>query len=83
MSQLPESPPAPAPRAAELQGAMDAYRQAFGHPVPGTVAMLFSQQPGPLLVEIRQAIALGRPVPAWDVHAKRVAASPERWTQVA
>jgi hypothetical protein len=62
---------------------MNAYRQTFGHAVPGTVAMLFSQQPGPLLMEIRQAIALARPVPAWSVHAKRVADSPERWTQVA
>lgn len=83
MPQSPSSPPLPAAPVSELQLAMDAYRLAFGHAVPGTVSMLFSQQPGPLLMEIRQAIALGRPVPAWRVHAKRVADSPERWTQVA
>lgn len=83
MSQPLESPVVPAPPVSELQRAMDAYRQTFGHAVPGTVSMLFSQQPGPLLMEIRQAIALGRPVPAWRVYAKRAADSPDRWTQVA
>jgi hypothetical protein len=85
-SQLSSQGPAaelPAAPVSELQRAMDTYRQTFGHAVPGTVAMLFSSQPGPLLMEIRQAIALGRPVPAWSVHAKRVSDSPDRWTQVA
>lgn len=83
MTQPSETPILPAPPVTELQRAMDAYRQMFGHAVPGTVSMLFSSQPGPLLMEIRQAIALGRPVPAWGVHARRVADSPDRWTQVA
>lgn len=83
MIQPSESPAVPAPPVSALQRAMDTYRQTFGHPVPGTVAMMFSSQPGPLLMEIRQAIALARPVHAWRVHAKRASDSPERWTQVA
>ncbi len=42
-----------------------AYRSAFGHGVPIEVQRRFAPHPGPLLVEIRQAIALGRPVPGW------------------
>ena len=42
-----------------------AYRNAFGHNVPVEVLRLFAPRPGPLVMEIRQAIALGRPVPGW------------------
>ncbi|HET9388416.1 MAG TPA: hypothetical protein VFO44_02095 [Steroidobacteraceae bacterium] len=45
--------------------AATAYRNAFGHGVPIEVQRRFAPHPGPLLVEIRQAIALGRPVPGW------------------
>jgi hypothetical protein len=37
-----------------------AYRNASGHAVPAEVLQLFSLRPEPLVMEIRQAIALGR-----------------------
>lgn len=49
----------------DVSVAADAYRHAFGHAVPIEVQRLFASRPGPLVVEIRQAIALGRPVPGW------------------
>lgn len=49
-----------------LHEALDTYRSTFGHAVPAEVTTMFSRHPGPLLVEIRQAIALGRAVPAWE-----------------
>lgn len=55
-----------------LQTAAEAYRRAFGHGIPAHVATMFASNPGPLLGEIRQAIALGRPVRAWQDHAKRL-----------
>jgi hypothetical protein len=54
----------------ELRDAMETYRAKFGHGVPATVAMMFQTQPGPLTVEIRQAIAMDRPVPAWRECAR-------------
>jgi hypothetical protein len=54
-----------------LQTAAEAYRRAFGHGVPAHVATMFASNPGPLLGEIRQAIAIGRPVRGWQEHAKR------------
>jgi hypothetical protein len=49
----------------DVTTAATAYRDAFGHSVPVEVLRLFATRPGPLVVEIRQAIALGRPVPGW------------------
>ncbi len=49
----------------ELATATRSYLQAFGHPVPDEVIELLAMRPGPLLLEIRQAIALQRPVKAW------------------
>jgi len=54
-----------------LQAAAEAYRRAFGHGVPAHVATMFASNPGPLLGEIRQAIALRQPVRAWQFHANR------------
>ncbi len=71
--------PIPAP---DLQQAMETYRRAFGHAVPVEVATLFSRQPGPLLAEIRQAVALQRPVPAWQKLARRNAESLGRGHEV-
>ena len=50
----------------DLSVAAAAYRDAFGHGVPTEVQRLFAMRPGPLVVEIRQAIALGRPIPGWQ-----------------
>jgi len=49
----------------DLSIAAAAYRDAFGHGVPTEVQSLFALRPGPLVMEIRQAIALGRPVAGW------------------
>jgi len=49
----------------ELASATRAYLQAFGHPVPDEVIEMFAARPGPLLLEIRQAVSLQRPVKAW------------------
>jgi len=48
-----------------LTAATAEYKQAFGHPVPAEVVQMFELRPGPLMMEIRQAIALGKAVPAW------------------
>ena len=48
-----------------LTAATAEYKQLFGHPVPAEVVQMFETRPGPLMMEIRQAIALGKPVPAW------------------
>jgi hypothetical protein len=65
----------------DLSIALNAYRNAFGHPVPSEVIRLFQLRVGPLLMEIRQAIALGKPVPAWLARSRLpdTAAFPE-WT---
>ena len=60
-----------------LQSAIAAYSRVFGHDVPASVISMFTSQPGPLLNEIRQAIASGHPPPAWRDHAKRQAFTSE------
>lgn len=62
-----------------LQKAAESYRLAFGHGVPPSVAAMFASQPGPLLMEIRQALALQRPVPAWRTQAERPVDTVDRW----
>ena len=54
----------------DLSVAAAAYRDAFGHGVPTNVQRLFALRPGPLVMEIRQAIALRRPVPGWQALAR-------------
>jgi hypothetical protein len=54
----------------DLTAALDAYLQAFGHPVPAEVIEMYSRRSGPLLLEIRQALALQRPVKAWLTRSK-------------
>ena len=44
----------------DVSVAATAYRDTFGHSVPIEVLRLFERRPGPLIMEIRQAIALGR-----------------------
>ncbi|MBS0394443.1 MAG: hypothetical protein JSR54_07425 [Proteobacteria bacterium] len=59
----------------DLSIAAAAYRDAFGHGVPTEVQRLFAMRPGPLVMEIRQAIALRRPVPGWEALSRNADAS--------
>jgi len=59
----------------EVSAAAAAYCSAFGHRVPAEVLQLFALRPGPLVMEIRQAIALGRPVPGWRALSSESSAS--------
>lgn len=54
----------------DVSVAAAAYRNAFGHGVPIEVQRRFAPRPGPLVLEIRQAIALGRPVPGWRAMSR-------------
>ena len=49
----------------ELAAATRSYLHAFGHPVPDDVIERSAMRAGPLLLEIRQAIALQRPIKSW------------------
>lgn len=53
-----------------LAAATAAYSQTFGHAVPADVVESFAYRPGPLMLEIRQAVALKKPVPAWLARSK-------------
>lgn len=52
-----------------LASAARSYLGAFGHPVPDEVLEMFAARPGPLILEIRQAVTLQRPVKAWLAKA--------------
>jgi hypothetical protein len=54
----------------DLAAALAAYRHAFGHAVPSEVVQLFALRVGPLVMEIRQAVALQKPVPAWLARSR-------------
>ena len=58
-----------------LTAAVGAYQQAFGHHVPTDVVEMFAHRPGPLMMEIRQAVALKKPVPAWLARSRVPATS--------
>lgn len=53
-----------------LAAATAAYQHAFGHAVPPDVVTMYSLRPGPLMMEIRQAVALQKPVPAWLARSR-------------
>jgi len=55
---------------AELASAARSYLSAFGHPVPDEVIETFATRPGPLMLEIRQAVSLQRPVKAWLARSR-------------
>jgi len=55
----------------ELAAAAQSYLMAFGHPVPDEVIEMLAKRPGPLLLEIRQAVLLQRPVKAWLARSRR------------
>jgi hypothetical protein len=59
----------------DLATATRSYLRAFGHPVPDEIVEMFASRPGPLLLEIRQAVALGRPVKAWLARSRIVPGS--------
>jgi hypothetical protein len=54
----------------QLATATTSYLKAFGHPVPDEIIEMFASRDGPLLLEIRQAIALQRPVKAWLARSR-------------
>jgi len=56
----------------QLASAANSYLKAFGHPVPDEIIEMFASRDGPLLLEIRQAIALERPVKAWLARSRMV-----------
>jgi hypothetical protein len=53
-----------------LAAATAAYRQAFGHAVPPEVLQMFASRPAALMLEIRQAVALKKAVPAWRERSR-------------
>lgn len=58
------------PVPAELAAALLRYYDAFGHEVPSEIVDKYVSRCGPLLLEIRQAVALRQPVPAWQARSK-------------
>ncbi len=65
-----------APVSANLAAALRAYQAAFGHEVPAEIVDKYAGRCGPLLLEIRQAVALRQPVQAWLARSKAIAAPP-------
>ena len=59
----------------DLSIAAAAYRDAFGHEIPAEVLQLFAARPAPLVMEIRQAIALKQPVRGWRARSRTVDAT--------
>lgn len=55
---------------ANLAAALRAYLAAFGHEVPSDIVDKYAGRSGPLMLEIRQAVELGKPVPAWLARSK-------------
>ena len=62
-----------------LAAAAADYRREMGHAVPPEVLQMFALRPGPLIVEIRQAVALNRPVKAWLAQSHRANTPPGNW----
>jgi hypothetical protein len=60
----------------DLSAALNAYKHAFGHSVPSEVVRMYAVRIGPLVMEIRQSLALGRPVPAWLARSRVPDTSP-------
>lgn len=59
-----------APVSANLAAALRAYSAAFGHEVPSEIVDRYAGRCGPLMLEIRQAVALRQPVQAWLARSK-------------
>jgi hypothetical protein len=54
----------------ELATAARSYLAAFGHPVPDEIIEMFAGRPGPLLLEIRQAVTMQQPIKAWLARSR-------------
>jgi hypothetical protein len=65
-----------APVSANLAPALRSYHLAFGHEVPTEIVDKYAGRCGPLMLEIRQAVALRRPVEAWLARSKVIAQVP-------
>lgn len=65
-----------APVSANLAAALRSYHLAFGHEVPTEIVDKYAGRCGPLMLEIRQAVALRRPVEAWLARSKIIAQAP-------
>ncbi len=65
-----------APVSASLAAALRSYQLAFGHEVPTEIVDKYAGRCGPLMLEIRQAVALRRPVEAWLARSKVIAQAP-------
>ncbi|HEU0225076.1 MAG TPA: hypothetical protein VFR29_06540 [Steroidobacteraceae bacterium] len=61
-----------APVSTELDAALRSYYAAFGHEVPVEIVDKYATRCGPLMLEIRQAIALRKPVQAWLARSKSI-----------
>lgn len=59
-----------APVSANLAAALRAYQLAFGHEVPTDIVDKYAGRSGPLMLEIRQAVELRKPVQAWLARSK-------------
>ncbi|MEX0735442.1 MAG: hypothetical protein WD944_09380 [Steroidobacteraceae bacterium] len=64
------------PISANLAAALRAYQTAFGHQVPTEIVDKYADRCGPLMLEIRQAVALRQPVQAWLARSKVIANPP-------
>ncbi|MGQ0429451.1 MAG: hypothetical protein ACT4UQ_05935 [Gammaproteobacteria bacterium] len=58
------------PVPAGLSAALRTYYAAFGHEVPAEIVAKYATRCGPLMLEIRQAVELRKPVPAWFARSK-------------
>ncbi len=67
---------APVEVSEQLAGELRAYQLAFDHVVPVEIVQQFARRPGLLVMEIRQAVALRRPVRAWLERSKVASTSP-------
>ena len=65
-----------APVTEQLAAALRAYQVAFGHNVPTEIVDKYAARCGPLMLEIRQAIALRQPVQAWLARSKAISPPP-------
>lgn len=61
---------------ADLAAALRTYYAAFGHEVPIEIVDKYATRCGPLMLEIRQAVALRKPVPAWLARSKAIGPLP-------
>ena len=64
------------PISTNLAAALRAYQTAFGHQVPTEIVDKYADRAGPLMLEIRQAVALRQPVEAWLARSKVLANPP-------